>query len=309
MKHPIKVVYIMGVFRSGSTVFDTFLGNLPDFVSAGELVNVYQHAWEEGLYCACGAPGNECLFWTHVRRKWEVAVGHLDLERTIKTQHYLERFVRWPLLLLQRLRKSKRFREYERDVRALYEAVREESGSAIVVDSSKNPGRGLALSMVDGIELSVIHLVRDGRGVAWSCLKSFEVEREKGLQVRLRPVPAWRTTIRWVAINLSASIICRLFTRRSLRIRYEDFVDHPGRVLDQVAEFLDADVTALKASIAAGKPLTTRHTIAGNRVRMNREIALEHDAEWRTGLSWRDRAVFWSLAGGLARIYGYERDS
>src|SRR3712207_8630396 len=48
------------------------------------------------------------------------------------------------------------------------------SGKPVIVDSSKSPARALALGMVPGIDLYVVHLVRDGRGVATSLRKTLD---------------------------------------------------------------------------------------------------------------------------------------
>ncbi|MGH2812195.1 MAG: hypothetical protein ACRDI1_05730, partial [Actinomycetota bacterium] len=63
---PVRVLYIGGAGRSGSTLLDLMLGQLPGFFAAGEL----KYVWDRGLLrnelCGCGSSFRECPFWTAV---------------------------------------------------------------------------------------------------------------------------------------------------------------------------------------------------------------------------------------------------
>src|SRR5205823_1051409 len=50
-----KVLYIAGPGRSGSTVLDQVLGELPGFVSTGELQALWQRGLVERRPCGCSA--------------------------------------------------------------------------------------------------------------------------------------------------------------------------------------------------------------------------------------------------------------
>ena len=58
-----QVVYVGSWGRSGSTLLDLVLGQIPGFVSVGEL----RYLWERGLaerqLCGCGRPVTGCPFW------------------------------------------------------------------------------------------------------------------------------------------------------------------------------------------------------------------------------------------------------
>ena len=58
---------------------------------------------------------------------------------------------------------------------SLYRAIAEVSGARVIVDSSKHVSTALVLRRTAGVDLHVVHLVRDSRGVAHSWTK--EVER------------------------------------------------------------------------------------------------------------------------------------
>ena len=75
VKNRLRVVYIMGYGRSGSTILDTILGNHPDLESVGELLHAVRLAFLEDEFCACGQRASECPFWTEVLRRWKSAGG------------------------------------------------------------------------------------------------------------------------------------------------------------------------------------------------------------------------------------------
>ena len=78
---------------------------------------------------------------------------------------------KWHLRRLLRQRPSLRFQAYDQQVRALFQAIRAVSGKRVVEDTTKTPSRALVLSMISGVDVRILHLVRDGRGVAWSMEK------------------------------------------------------------------------------------------------------------------------------------------
>jgi hypothetical protein len=61
--------------------------------------------------------------------------------------------------------------ELSADLQQLYRAIQCVSGARVLIDSSKVPTYGLILSRTSDIHLSVLHLVRDSRAVAYSWLR------------------------------------------------------------------------------------------------------------------------------------------
>ena len=71
----IKVVYIAGHNRSGSTLLDRMLGQIEGFIAVGELRQLWWRGLEENQACGCGAPFHDCRFWAEVIR---TAYGTLE---------------------------------------------------------------------------------------------------------------------------------------------------------------------------------------------------------------------------------------
>jgi hypothetical protein len=62
----VAVLYLGGQARSGSTLLERALGQIPTFWSSGEV----RYLWDRGLIenqrCGCGQPLRDCAFWTSV---------------------------------------------------------------------------------------------------------------------------------------------------------------------------------------------------------------------------------------------------
>src|SRR5215207_7379801 len=184
---PVRVVAITGLERSGSTILDIVLGNHPHIESVGEVANITLNGWisRESLrridpkrrrvpICTCGkrldvlyvdTPDEACPCWSSVRREWVERTDGDSIESYPKLQNDFELKRRWPRLLYEKRRPSAPFRSYARLTRTFFQSIRAVSGKPILVDSTMVPVRALALGMIPGIDLYVVHLVRDGRGV------------------------------------------------------------------------------------------------------------------------------------------------
>ena len=77
--------------------------------------------------------------------------------------------------------------------------------------------------------------------------------------------------------------------------------------MTDVGAFLGRDLTRLGRDLAAGEEMSVVHLVAGNALRMGGGMVLRPVGDWTAKLPARDRRVFWTLAGWLARRYGYQR--
>lgn len=304
----IRVLYIMGLYRSGSTILDIVLSNQPEMAGVGELRNLPIAGWDHGGLCACGESADECAFWGEVRREWEQKVGPNQVARLARLQDRFERIRSLPRVAPEGIfGRSASFREYGTLIQALYRAIGDVSEREVIVDSTKYPARALALLRSPGIDLRLVHLVRDGRAVIWSMVRQLNTDLQGEVLDIPREQIAPRTTRQWVLTNAASSVVAGLAGRKAIVVRYEDFVTDPERELGRIGRLADVDTTALAGRINAGDVLETSHTIAGNRVRMGGPVRLRADTEWQKKLPDEDRSTFWRKAGWLARRYGYQR--
>src|SRR5271155_2187392 len=61
-----KVIYLGGMGRSGSTLAERMIGELPGVCVAGEIVHLWQRGVVANERCGCGAEFSGCGFWAEV---------------------------------------------------------------------------------------------------------------------------------------------------------------------------------------------------------------------------------------------------
>jgi hypothetical protein len=293
----MKVLYVMGHGWSGSTILGNVLGELEGFVHVGELRTI----WDDGMLgeaiCGCGRPVRACDRWTGVTSRAlgsaldpaEVAAWHGAASRVRHTLRLL-RIDRgmpagWPAL-----------DAYLPVAARLYSAIGEATGSRVVVESSKRAGDAALLRLVPGVEAHFVHLVRDPRAVAYSWRK--REARGHG------PVATARD---WTAFNLLDEAIRRKAgPRRSIRVRYEDFVARPRPTVEAIVGMTGESVPVLPFEDEHTVTLGSNHTVLGNPVRFQAgPVELRNDERWKDGLRRADRLVVTALTLPLLLRYGY----
>ncbi len=305
-EEPLRVVYIAGVGRSGSTVLDSVLGNHPLIQSVGELSRLASDAWIQDFYCSCGKRAKECPFWSAVHDAWCAENDNFSAQEYLELQNNVEQ-VHLPLLTSERWKKKKNFQLYAEQTILVLKAIQKISNCSIIVDSSKAIERAYVLSLMPEIDLRVIQLVRDPRGVVWSHKKAFKKDVQNGLPRDIRPHPTWRAALYWCRMNLQADWLRRyLGPERALLVRYEDFMLDTVPVLQRIGDFIGVDLTDVQRRIDESEKLYFAHTIAGNRVRMKGNLQLKFDQEWRQNLAPQDRRITELLSGWLMARYGYK---
>jgi LPS sulfotransferase NodH len=304
----IRIVYIMGCHRSGSTLLDTILGSHPQIESVGELYDISQRGWVAQTSCACGEPAAACPFWLAIRREWARVSGRQDEPTYGALVRAMEKRRLWlPRLAAEIRRGSPRFNEYAHRTRALFQAIQTVSGKTVIVDSSKRRSRVLLLSAIAGIDLRVIHLVRDPRGVVWSAKKRLKPQGPEAAGWTTRSQPAWKTAGFWSFCNLQSQWVRdRLPAVNSMQLRYEDYVTDPTAAMAQLGRFIGVDLGPVTTALLAGEQMRIGHTIAGNPLRKAGQVRMRGpDLEWVEKLLPLDRRTCWALSGWLMRKYGY----
>jgi hypothetical protein len=307
-----RVLFLGGLGRSGTTVLERVLGELPGACSAGELVHLWQRGVLDDELCGCGEKFSRCSFWTEVGER---AFGGWDPERATRMlllRSRVDRTRHVPMLALPRLvgRRRGEHLEYTSAYTRLYRAISEVSGAPVVIDSSKHSSLAFCLRSAPGIDLRVIHVVRDSRGVAYSWTKAV-VRPEAGSEdLMTRYSPVGSSTL-WIGHNLFFAMLRRLGTRTRL-LRYEDFVAGPRARVRELAEFAGIPTTGDVPGFLdeSSVLLTSSHTVAGNPVRFRTgAMTLRRDDAWREQLPRGHRMLVAALTLPLLARYGYLRSS
>jgi hypothetical protein len=301
------VIFIAGSGRSGSTVFERALGDVPGMVNVGELIDLARRTVPLGERCGCGLPFADCPFWAAVGKRasggWDggrmAALEQLRLR--VARQRHIPRLLAMPLA-------GRGFRadvaEYGARYAAIYQAIADRAGAACVIDASKLPAQALALARA-GIDLRVVHLVRDARGVAHSLGK--QVTRPHAVATAdqmSRYVPA-EAAARWLGIQAEAELLHRCGIPVA-RVRYEDFVREPRPVIQAALGQLGLPVDEPQlAHIRDGRLVLGRsHGLSGNPSRFSEgDITLRADEAWRDRMPRRDRMVVTAICSPLLLRY------
>jgi hypothetical protein len=179
------------------------------------------------------------------------------------------------------------------------------SGADVVVDASKSTAQLFALRRIRGLDLRVVNLVRDSRGVANSWNKSGIVKPQSKDGALMGTYSPHRLAVLWAALQLECAVL-RAAAPFSARVRYEDLVAAPRptmeRALREVGLPPSADALAHVGQHTVH--LSPSHGVAGSRSRFAAGvIELELDDAWRSTLPTGARRVVTAVT--LPQLVGY----
>lgn len=303
----MKLVYVISMGHSGSTLLDCILGTHPDFVSSGEMTYLqWQLERTKGIkpsvkaqdICTCENDFRDCPFWSQVFSKLKEKTG-IDIvenptafdtaffgkfafkdrqgfKRSLsdKVKGYLVRnWIErgWGLDKIMWL--EPRMKEWIKNSWLLYETMAEVADKPIVVDSSKDLVIALLLQQSRPEDVTLLFLHRDILGLAASSKKygrsPFDpVEAKKTFEKRVKKYKANLKKLNYFDIN------------------YETLVSKPHSFLsDFVARMgahKEADTqTDEEFYIDPGK----LHIVAGNPMRYRGRKKVNYDDTWKSALS------------------------
>jgi Sulfotransferase family len=304
----VRVLYVGGTGRSGSTVLANVLGELPGMVSVGEVRFLWERGILENRLCGCGEHFASCPFWGQVVRRTlgDADAGSLaDVARTVQAElHEATRLRRLPRAAVTGAAVPPGSRLAALLPR-LYAAIGEVSGADVVVDSSKLPTYARVIADLPGIDVSLAHLVRDPRAAAFSWRRTKE-QPDRGGLMEQRGVG--KSAALWTTWNFGLE---RLFPEpgRYARLTYEELLTAPQAQLRTLLASLDMDreTSAVFADETTVR-LSVNHTVAGNPARHRHGLVpMLLDDEWRTAMPARDRRLVTAMTYPLLRRYGFSR--
>jgi hypothetical protein len=303
--------------RSGSTLAERLLGQVPGMWPAGELAHMWQRGIVASERCGCGEPFACCPFWRKVGEAGFGGWEQVDVGRVAELRRRVDRTRFVPLLAAPALMRPA-FRqmldEYLTYYARLYAGIEEVSGCQTVIDSSKHASLAFCLAHLRQLDLRVVHVVRDSRAVAYSWTKQVSRPDAK-LESYMRTYSPTVAAAMWGAQNSAMHLLARTGTP-ILRLRYEDLASAPEAALRKIITFaglpaarlglgfLRSDSTGNWADFGAS------HTASGNPMRFTTgEIPIREDDSWRDGMPGRSRALVAALTFPWLARYGYLKAS
>ena len=308
MPERLKVVYIGGFGRSGSTLLSRLLGEAPGVVPAGELFELWKRGYIENQLCGCGEPFLSCEFWRKVSEEAfqmpaeDVPAQELEAERL--RVHGRPAIPRLWVRTFRTAAYEVLLEDYLGVLERVYASVASVAGAHTVVDSSKVPQYAWLLSRAPTIDLHVVHLVRDSRGTAYSWRRR-----------KLRPEIHWQLQEMDRQSSLRSSLEWDLFNfmldaRRStfasyLVVRYEDLISDPNGCLAEISAAVGEDM-APPADLSGPIELSMSHTASGNPSRFDiGSTRLTRDDEWMDQMQPLERMLVTAVTAPGLRAYQY----
>jgi Sulfotransferase family len=304
----VRVLYIAGLGRSGSTVLDQMLGAQPGFFSGGELDYVWRLGVLEDRLCSCGQPFSACIFWRRIRLL-DPELFTKDAAARMNAYQEIVLRSRWMLRLWWESGRNWTTvmapPDYFARIARLYKAISLVAGGQIIVDSSKHPTYAYLLKRSGACSsMEIVHLVRDPRAVAYSNMRhKVDLGASGGATYLPRLKPREAATL-WLEWNRTVEMIATKCDVPYRRLRYEDFVADSGGTLNWLS--LTADPLRGCAPRSASSVHPILHTVSGNPSRFEKgPLRVRRDDEWRTEMRGRDAFTVSLISSPLLRRYGY----
>jgi hypothetical protein len=273
-KNGLKVIYIAGETRSGSTIVSNILGEIDGFFNAGELIEI----WDRGLEwpCSCGVKTKSCVVWSKILGNVLNSMNSIDIQNIISLREKVAKSRKVPQLLFIPGSRSK----FEADTKIyllalsqLYRAIKSVTKCQVIIDSSKNIGYCYSLGLLPDIDLYIVHLIRDVRATFYSWTqkkKNLWTEKPRSL------------SLRWCVRNITAELLRKKMTEKYLIIQYENFIKRPSESLYSILNLIKENPKKLPFSDKTDVKLGTGHGICGNPDRFKAGvIKLRLDERWK----------------------------
>ena len=303
------------------------LGSHPEIATVGELRLSTGAMGKISRYrCSCGKLIRECQFWHRVKegmaaRGFAFEVGDAGTD----CQAVESRYARWVLgalhrgILLESLRDAalgvcpswrRGLPIVQARNAALASTVAEITGAKIIVDSSKTGVRLKYLLRNQELDMKVIRLIRDGRGVALTYMDPARYADAKDPALRgggtgenreKKRLSMAQAAYEWRRCNEEAEYVLRCLDKsRWIEVHYEELCKDTESVLGRLFEFLGLDPGKRAQDFR-----TVEHHVVGNGMRLDTTSRISPDERWRSVLTEEELRIFDREAGKMNRQFAY----
>lgn len=306
----IKLIYILGFARSGTTILGNLLGEVDGFVHVGELCRLWRRAAFLRDRCGCDRQMVDCPLWSQVIPR---AFQNLDgsptpmaLEDCISNgwarQKKAEESTTLRGLVLGK-EASPAVKEYGRLMEEVLTEVARLSEARVIVDSSKLIVPSAYATEMPGIRPYFVHVIRDSRGAILSRQRKHAPRRGETAVLNAKTTLA--DCFRWTRSNVVPRFLAR-HGQDQLVLHYERFVSDPAGTLRSILEWVDEPAGRLPLSDDGTAHFGVNHTVSGNRNRFTTgEVRFVLDDAWNRTLRVRDYLLITALTAPLLSRYGY----
>jgi hypothetical protein len=170
--------------------------------------------------------------------------------------------------------------------RALYGSLARQTGGKVLIDSSKIAYFSANLIAAQVGDISLLHIIRDPHGVAYSLLNPKPRPQARGGKTTMgKSTTIFHSMARWSYRNAQASGLRHASEVPSSIIAYEDFCRDPEAILAEI-------VRVHKLSPRPAGDQRAWHSVSGNPVRFtDQKLAIRLDERWRENMPMHQRFV------------------
>ena len=261
----IKVIYISGMGRSGSTLIDLILSTSNKIFSVGE---IYKHKQlkNDNFICACGDKFNDCKFWGN----FNLNKNYFNIINRVNYRDYLNIINYLYNPFNSKISLNKKSDNYG-ILKKVTELIPKET--EYILDSSKELGRLIELTNDSRFDVYNINIVRDGRAVA----NSFNSKTQS------HGKNYFASLFKWILMNTLIFKYIKRSKVNSLNISYDSFCLESEKYIKKLNKFLNINISNNYIEIARNMDY---HCMGGNRLshKENRaKIAgITIDEKWKT---------------------------
>jgi len=301
----LKVLYIAGNGRSGSTLLDVILGQVAGFFPVGEVRNVWDYGLAENRVCGCGVPTRECDTWGEIFASEFAGDAAVDPHQVAGWRERFAQTKRLAPMMWQRsgyARHNNDYASYLSVIERLYGAIARVTDSSVIVDSSKWPTYAFLLDSIPTIDLYVLHLVRDPRACAFSWTRKKEAVPGEFIDRR----GLIQSTGYWMVWNPAIRHFWARNPARYMYLSYEAFAQRPREWVRKIVDFVGEEDRELPFLDEHRVRVARTHAIEGNAARsLDGVVDIKLDSAWEKKMPWSSRSLVTAMTWPLLWRYGY----
>jgi hypothetical protein len=260
-----RILYVMGMGRSGTTILEVLLVNNPGVTGIGEAKYVFRHGFIQNRACSCGQGARECAQWASViaGSGWDEAQS----ERLARLADRIERHIYFLPRWLGRFDRSD-LTEYRAVHEYLFKTVAASARAEVVVDSSKYQVRGLALARLFPGRVKVLFMTRSAQTL-------IEAFRKTDDEDEIRTKTPIQTAIYYLYTLVTMWLVRLELKQDCMAVRFEALRRDPDVVLGAIEAWSGVSMAEARRKLAAQEPFTVGHMISGNRLRKKGMVRFE----------------------------------
>ena len=299
-----RIAFVTNTSFSGSTIFSLLADAHPQVVALGDGLNPrILRSRGPSFMCSCGERLQDCEFWTKVFAATREQGVPFSLEDSNLRYSYLHstadrllgRYYDDPLRAAVRWGAQRVWPPYRKHIKlhtdrnvAFARAVLQCSGKDVYIHNTKPLLMFYYLRQNPNLDIKYINMVRDARGFVYSAVK-------RGSSVK-------DAAHRWLRYHKRVDrLSAPLDTGQRYTLKYEELCGNTEAALKDVFAFLGVERLSVSNVIRPEE-----HHIAGNDLRLKKELHVRLDSSWEEHLSRADINVIESICRKKCEALGYQ---